>query len=47
MIYARITHGITEDSRLEVDAILGDPDALAERARLRREAILAFGGEIG
>lgn len=46
MIYARITHNLDEDARVEVDAILGDPDAQRRRNEMRRAAVEAMGIEI-
>lgn len=46
MLYARIIHDLDEDSRLEVDAILGDDEAVRVRNERRRELILSAGIEI-
>lgn len=46
MIYERIVRDLDEDSHLEVDAILGDPEAIRVRDERRRETVLAFGMEI-
>lgn len=47
MIYARIVRDLTEESRLEVDAILGDVAAQQRRNEMRRETLIAAGVEIG
>jgi hypothetical protein len=46
-LYARLVAPLDADTRLEVDALLGDTTAEAEMQRRRREAVLAMGGEIG
>jgi hypothetical protein len=47
MIYQRIIRNLDDDRRLEIDAILGDPEAEAERQRRRRDAIATADIEIG
>jgi hypothetical protein len=44
-LYARLTAPLDDDTRLEVDALLGDANAEAEMQRRRRDAVLAMGGE--
>lgn len=46
MFYALLTRPLDDDARTEVDAILGDSEAVAERARARRETILGAGVEV-
>lgn len=46
MIYARIVNNLDEDGQLEVDAILGDTNAVHVRNERRRDALLGAGIEI-
>lgn len=46
-LYARLVAPLDADTRLEVDALLGDANAEATLQRQRREAVLAMGGEFG
>lgn len=46
-VYARLVAPLNVDQRLEADAILGDPAALAEMGRRRIDAVAAMGLEIG
>lgn len=46
-IYSQVVKPLDEDARLEVDALLGDPAAAAERDRRRRAAVQAAGIEVG
>ncbi len=45
-IYSRLVAPLDDDARLEVDAVLGDPAAVAERDRRRRDTVLAVGVEL-
>jgi len=46
-VYGRLIAPLDDDTRIEVDALLGDPAAKAEQQKRRMEAIEAMGGEIG
>lgn len=46
-LYGRLVAPLDHDTRLEVDAILGDTEAEQELQRMRREAVMAMGGEFG
>lgn len=39
--------GVDEDTRLEIDALLGDADAEAERLKRRAAAWDIIGGDVG
>jgi hypothetical protein len=43
----RIVTGLSDQARLEVDALLGDRDAKATLAQQRTEAVGLLGAEIG
>ena len=43
----RIVTGLSDQARLEVDALLGDRDAQAALAAQRTEAIGLLGAEVG
>lgn len=45
-VYARLVAPLDADTRLEVDALLGDKRAEALMQQQRREAVMAMGGEI-
>lgn len=47
MIYMRLVTGITEESRLKIDALLGDAAARAELDARRTAAIGLIGAEVG
>lgn len=46
-IYATIVDGLKPDARLEVDAILGDPDAVALQHSARWSALELLDVEVG
>ena len=46
-IYARLVAPLSDDGRLEVDAVLGDDAAIAERNRRRRSTVEMAGIEVG
>lgn len=46
-VYGRLVAPLGDDARLEVDALLGDPVAAAERDRRRHDTALAGGIEVG
>jgi len=45
-LYRRLVRGLSEETRLEVDALLGDPVAQATLQAQRREAIALMDAEI-
>lgn len=45
-VYEAITAGLDDDKRIKVDALLGDPDAIAYVNNSRREAVAGAGGRI-
>jgi len=47
LFYERCVSGLGDDARLEVDAMLGDVEAIAELDERRREAIDLAGIEVG
>jgi len=47
LIYATAIDGASDDQRLEIDALLGDPDAAAEMQRRRFDAMADAGFEVG
>jgi hypothetical protein len=47
MMYHAIASKLDEDGRLKLDAILGDPDAVAEVARDRVASVAGAGFEVG
>ena len=46
-IYGRLVAPLDDDARIEVDALLGDEVAKAERERRRHDAVLVAGVEVG
>lgn len=47
MFYHAIASRLDEDGRLKLDALLGDPAALAELNKQRGESVVAAGFEVG
>lgn len=47
MIHERIVRNLDDDQRLDVEAILGDPVAIAARNERRRDALAIAGVELG
>jgi len=45
-IYARLVRGLPDDTRLKIDALLGDVDAAAALEQQRTEAIGLLGVEM-
>lgn len=43
----RALDGVDEDTRIEIDALLGDPEAQSERLQRREAAWDAIGGDVG
>jgi hypothetical protein len=47
LIYDVLTRNLTEDSRLRVDDLLGDPAAAGKIDRRREQSAVASGFEVG
>lgn len=45
--YREATRNCTEESRLAIDEILGDPTAASRRNKLRMDSVAAAGFEVG
>lgn len=47
LIYDVLTRHVTEDSKLRIDELLGDPTAPGRMAERRTQAVAASGFEVG
>jgi hypothetical protein len=47
LIYDVLTRNVTEDSKLRIDELLGDPSAPVRIAERRTRAVVASGFEVG